>query len=301
MVAYGLTPIWGSDQFLPSQLLQAVGQSFALSGIVFFGILHLRPQDALTFGAVLQTARLMGGEIGTAFVATLTRVREQVASNLIGQHVRCGRSQRSCGASRPTAPRPRARSTPPARCVRGQPVLGSVVRAAATTQAVMDGFVADRASDRPGAADRGLPQRRARGSGLSRRRCFPCAGRGCRDAGCACGRGGARPPVLAACRAGPDYPRAGAARGTRRPPSPRRATAPRPTPAPSPDAWWQLYNDARLDGFVREALVANQDLAAAPRRTSAAARAVLTAVRANRYPSTQLIGGRTARARRRHR
>ncbi len=68
MVAYNLTPIWGSYQFLPSSFLQAVGQSFALSGVIFFGVLHLKPQDALTFGAMLQTARLMGGEIGTAFV-----------------------------------------------------------------------------------------------------------------------------------------------------------------------------------------------------------------------------------------
>ena len=35
MVAYNLTPLWGSDQFLPSQLLQALGQSFALSGVIF--------------------------------------------------------------------------------------------------------------------------------------------------------------------------------------------------------------------------------------------------------------------------
>ena len=89
-VAYGLTPSWGSDQFLPSQLMQAVGQSFALSGIVFIGVLNLRLEDALTFGAMLQTARLFGGEVGTAFIATLARVREQRASNLIGQHVQTG-------------------------------------------------------------------------------------------------------------------------------------------------------------------------------------------------------------------
>src|SRR5580704_10292806 len=93
MVAYNLTPIWGSTQFLPSAFLQSVGQSFALSGVVFFGVLHLKPQDALTFGAMLQTARLMGGEIGSAFVTTLARVRGQVASNLIGQHVQAGDPQ----------------------------------------------------------------------------------------------------------------------------------------------------------------------------------------------------------------
>jgi DHA2 family multidrug resistance protein len=140
MVAYNLTPLWGSQQFLPSQLLQAVGQSFALSGVIFFGILHLRPQDALTFGAVLQTARLFGGEIGSAFVTTLARVREQVASNLIGLHVQIGDAQvmqRIHGYGTVTA-----RADPAAAADRGARVLDNAVRAAATTQAVMDCFVA---------------------------------------------------------------------------------------------------------------------------------------------------------------
>jgi MFS transporter, DHA2 family, multidrug resistance protein len=141
MVAYNLTPIWGSEQFLPSQLLQAAGQSFALSGVIFFGILHLKPQDALTFGAMLQTARLMGGEIGTAFVSTLTRVRAQVASNLLGQHVQFGDPQviqrvRAYGAVTTKI------ADPVSAVARGELVLGSVVRAAATTQAVIDGFIA---------------------------------------------------------------------------------------------------------------------------------------------------------------
>ncbi|MGB6307223.1 MAG: MFS transporter, partial [Steroidobacteraceae bacterium] len=141
MVAYNLTPIWGSFQFLPSQLLQSVGQSFALSGVIFFGVLHLKPQDALTFGAVLQTARLMGGELGTAFVTTWARVRGQVASNLIGQHVTSGdpdviRRVRAYGAATTRA------FDPSGAMSRGVDVLGNVVRAAATTQAVMDTFVA---------------------------------------------------------------------------------------------------------------------------------------------------------------
>ena len=141
MVAYNLTPIWGSYQFLPSQLLQALGQSFALSGIVFFGVLHLRPQDALTFGAVLQTARLFGGELGTAFMTTLTRVREQIASNLIGLHVQVGDPRviaqvRHLGAI--TTPV----IDPPGAIARGQLLLSAAIRSAATTQAVIDGFVA---------------------------------------------------------------------------------------------------------------------------------------------------------------
>jgi MFS transporter, DHA2 family, multidrug resistance protein len=141
MVAYKLTPIWGSEQFLPSALLQALGQSFALSGVIFFGILHLKPQDALTFGAVLQTGRLMGGELGTAFITTLARVREQIASNLIGLHVQSGDPrvlQRIGAYGAATTPD----IDPVGAVQRGELVLGNVVRAAATTQAVIDGFVA---------------------------------------------------------------------------------------------------------------------------------------------------------------
>ena len=41
----------------------------------------------MTIGTLLQTSRLFGGEIGTAFMQTFVRVREQVHSNLIGLHV----------------------------------------------------------------------------------------------------------------------------------------------------------------------------------------------------------------------
>jgi MFS transporter, DHA2 family, multidrug resistance protein len=141
MVAYNLTPLWGSYQFLPSSLLQALGQSFALSGITFLSVLNVKPQYALTFGALFQTARLMGGEIGSAFVATMARVREQVASNLIGQHVRVGdphviQRVREYGAMTTKF------VDPVSAMARGELVLADVVRAAATTQAVMDVYVA---------------------------------------------------------------------------------------------------------------------------------------------------------------
>ncbi|MEA3108299.1 MAG: hypothetical protein QOI88_2904 [Gammaproteobacteria bacterium] len=141
MVAYGLTPIWGSDQFLPSQLLQAVGQSFALSGVLFFAILHLRPQDALTFGAAVQVARLLGGEIGLAFVVTFARVREQVASNLIGLHVESGSRQVLQRLQSYAAITSKA-GDPASGAARAASVLGNLVRGMATTQAVIDSFVA---------------------------------------------------------------------------------------------------------------------------------------------------------------
>jgi DHA2 family multidrug resistance protein len=87
-----LTQDWAGGDFLPSQIVQAVGQSVCLTSLVWFFLKHLRPSEAITFGAVLQTGRLFGAELGTAFVQTFLRVREQVYSNLIGLHVIPGSS-----------------------------------------------------------------------------------------------------------------------------------------------------------------------------------------------------------------
>ena len=140
MVARGLTELWGSDQFLPSALLQSLGQSFALSGIVFYGVLHLRPQDAITFGAMLQIARLFGAEIGSAFIVTLTRVRSQTASNLIGLHVQIGDGgviQRLHAYAAIAG-----RSNPGVGSERADALLAGAVHTAAQTQGVIDAFVA---------------------------------------------------------------------------------------------------------------------------------------------------------------
>lgn len=59
---------------------------------------------------------------------------------------------------------------------------------------------------------------------------------------------------------------------------------------PLPDRWWQLYGDARLDGYVREALAANTDLRAADANLRRAD-AVVAEVAAGRTVSTDLGGG----------
>jgi NodT family efflux transporter outer membrane factor (OMF) lipoprotein len=93
---------------------------------------------------------------------------------------------------------------------------------------------------------------------------------------------------LAACRVGPNY---------HAPPLPEKADAPlvslnaaAETTAAPPDAWWRLYDDSRLDQLVQQALTANRDLAAAD-ANFAAARAALSGVHANRYPSTNFVAG----------
>jgi len=141
MAAYGLTPLWGSDQFLVSQLLQAVGQSMAFTGVVYTSVLNLRPESILTFGAMIQTARLLGGEAGQAFTATFQRIREQRASNLIGLHVQAGTDD--------VVHRLRAYGHVLARAAgfdsngaASTTILSHVVRSAATTQSVIDSYVA---------------------------------------------------------------------------------------------------------------------------------------------------------------
>jgi DHA2 family multidrug resistance protein len=141
IVVHGLTPLWGSDQFLLSQLIQALGQSLAMTGVIYANVLTMRMDIALTFGAQLQIARLLGGELGTAFVQTFHRIREQRASNLIGAHVQSGAED--------VLHRLQAYGHVVARSGHLDPqgsaatsVLGRVVPDAATTQGVIDGFVA---------------------------------------------------------------------------------------------------------------------------------------------------------------
>jgi MFS transporter, DHA2 family, multidrug resistance protein len=87
LMATNLTSDWATDDFLASQVLQALGQSFALTSVIVLAVGSMNPADALTVGALLQTSRLFGGEIGTAFMQTFVRIREQIHSNLIGLHV----------------------------------------------------------------------------------------------------------------------------------------------------------------------------------------------------------------------
>jgi MFS transporter, DHA2 family, multidrug resistance protein len=75
-MATGLTSQWATSDFLPSQILQAIGQSFALTALLALLIRNFNPANALAIGCLLQISRLFGGEIGTAFMQTFVRVRE---------------------------------------------------------------------------------------------------------------------------------------------------------------------------------------------------------------------------------
>jgi DHA2 family multidrug resistance protein len=85
-----ITTAWATTDFLPSQVVQAIGQSFALTALIVLLVRSIVPMEALTIGCLLQLSRLFGGEIGTAFMQTFVRTREQIHSNIIGQHVAGG-------------------------------------------------------------------------------------------------------------------------------------------------------------------------------------------------------------------
>ena len=139
-MAARLTGAWASGDFLPSQVLQAVGQSLGLTSLVWFATRHLSPAEALTFGAFLQTARLLGGELGIGFMQTYVRVREQLHSFLIGLHVDAG-SAMTTARLQGYAAAETARAVGPAEAqARAAGLLARTVTEQANVLAYADGF-----------------------------------------------------------------------------------------------------------------------------------------------------------------
>ena len=88
-----ITSEWRREDFIPIVLLQSIGQSFTLFPIILTALANSDPTRATAFAAYIQIMRLGGAEIGIALMGTWLRVREQVHSNLIGQHVTHAKDQ----------------------------------------------------------------------------------------------------------------------------------------------------------------------------------------------------------------
>jgi DHA2 family multidrug resistance protein len=91
------TLAWSAENFYRTELLMGVGQSFAFIGLVSTIVLQAifsgglsKPQDALTFSAFFHVIRLLGGQIGVAFLTHYIAARERLHSNLLGLHVQHG-------------------------------------------------------------------------------------------------------------------------------------------------------------------------------------------------------------------
>ncbi len=86
----GLTHDWAYADFLPSQVVEALGLALAITALITFSVANIAPPQAAAIAATIQIARLFGNEIGSAFVQTFVRVREQVHSNLVGLQLATG-------------------------------------------------------------------------------------------------------------------------------------------------------------------------------------------------------------------
>jgi len=91
------TSAWAAENYYRSELLMAVGQSFAFIGLVGCVVLNgvvsgamAKPPTVLTYSAYFHLVRLLGGELGVSCMTHFIAVREKLHSNLLGLHVQGG-------------------------------------------------------------------------------------------------------------------------------------------------------------------------------------------------------------------
>jgi MFS transporter, DHA2 family, multidrug resistance protein len=85
-----LTHDWAREDFITIVMLLSVGQAFTLLPAIIIALSNSDPSRATAFAAYIQIIRLGGAEIGVALMGTWLRVREQIHSNFLGQHVENG-------------------------------------------------------------------------------------------------------------------------------------------------------------------------------------------------------------------
>jgi DHA2 family multidrug resistance protein len=85
-----LTHDWAPGDFIPIVVLQSVGQALTLLTIIIIALATADFTRATAFAAYIQVMRLGGAEIGVALMGTWLRVREQIHSNFLGQHLANG-------------------------------------------------------------------------------------------------------------------------------------------------------------------------------------------------------------------
>jgi DHA2 family multidrug resistance protein len=81
---------WAREDFIGIVTLTSIGQAFTLLPILILAVSNSDPARATAFAAYVQIMRLGGAEIGIALMGTWLRVREQIHSNYLGQHVENG-------------------------------------------------------------------------------------------------------------------------------------------------------------------------------------------------------------------
>jgi MFS transporter, DHA2 family, multidrug resistance protein len=133
-----LTHDWARGDFVTIALLQSVGQAFTLLPVIILAVVNSDVTRATAFAAYIQITRLGGAEIGIALMGTWLRVREQIHSNFLGQHLENGSAdvtkilgQLSAGFTSRGAATAMARATES---------LAALVQREANVLAYIDGF-----------------------------------------------------------------------------------------------------------------------------------------------------------------
>jgi MFS transporter, DHA2 family, multidrug resistance protein len=85
-----LTHDWALGDFITIAILQSIGQAFTLLPAIILALSNSDFTRATAFAAYIQIMRLGGAEIGVALMGTWLRVREQIHSNFLGQHLANG-------------------------------------------------------------------------------------------------------------------------------------------------------------------------------------------------------------------
>jgi DHA2 family multidrug resistance protein len=91
------TSAWAPENYFRTELLMAVGQSFAFVGLVSSFILQSffsggldSPYRVLTFSAFLHGVRIFGGQVGTTLMGRFIAEQQKLHSYLVGLHVQPG-------------------------------------------------------------------------------------------------------------------------------------------------------------------------------------------------------------------
>jgi len=143
-----LTSAWAGQNFFTSQLIIGTGLSVTFVAMVGSMVQQAAnsgalsaPINVLTYSAFIHTVRILGGELGSAFMQRFITLREQFHSNLIGLHVEVGNwltDERlrflTGGVSANSAGQDEAQG-------RAAALLGGQIRQQAYTLAYTDGFM----------------------------------------------------------------------------------------------------------------------------------------------------------------
>lgn len=149
-----LSSTWSAGSFIPYCVAFAIGESFALLGLVGSILLQVigtgavgtggkvaRPFDVLTFSSFFHTVRLMGGEIGTVLMLHFVTQRTKFHANLLGQTVQPDRASVQSQLSEGVSYLAHTLSNPAQANGWLSSLLGTGLRQQAVTMAYADAFL----------------------------------------------------------------------------------------------------------------------------------------------------------------